>query len=339
MNVKTGHTISIVIPNYNNSDTIGTCLEAIHSSGHEGVEVVVVDDGSRDGSTEVIRRFPCRLIELHENRGASCARNRGASASRGDFIFFTDADCIADRNTLSAIRTALPRVGPDTVMGGTYARTPHDRGFFNLFQAVFVYYSETKRTEDPDYIAAHAMLMKAETFRKSGGFPEKFMPILEDVEFSHRIRKGGCRLVMDPDIQVKHIFNFSLARSLRNAVRKTRYWTMYSLKSRNTFVDSGSSSTELKLNVFTLLMVLLLSAFSLLAEKFSVLYAVPPLILINAWVSRRLLWAFYVSGGAVFALFAATYYMTLYALSVGAGAFAGVFTYALNRGLRKGQQF
>jgi GT2 family glycosyltransferase len=334
MNVKTENIISIVIPNYNNSDTIGTCLEAIYSSGCTGVEVVVVDDGSRDSSLEVIRRFPCRLIELHENRGASGARNRGASASRGDFIFFTDADCIADRNTLSAIRNALPRVEPDTVIGGTYARLPYDRGFFNFFQSVFVNYSETKKTENPDYIAAHAMLMDAETFRKSGGFPEIFMPILEDVEFSHRLRKGGCRLIMDRDLQVKHIFNFSLARSVKNAVRKTRYWTMYNLKSRNLFVDSGSSSTELKVNVITLLVVLLLSALSLLTRNFTVLYAVPPLFFINAWISRKLFQFFYASGGAVFALCASLYYMTLYALSVGAGAFAGMITYALSRGLK-----
>jgi len=74
------------------------------------------------------------------------------------------------------------------------------------------------------------MAMATESFRKSGGFSEKFLPILEDVDFSHRLRELGYRLVMNPILQVQHIFNFSLYRSLRNAIRKSMYWTMYSIK-------------------------------------------------------------------------------------------------------------
>ncbi len=319
--------ISIVIPNYNGSDTIGKCLEAIFSSRYQNFEVIVVDDGSRDNSVEIIKKFSCKLIELNEHRGTSNARNTGALSSRGDFIFFTDADCILNNDTLSLINSTLSTAGPDTVIGGTYTSTPYDSGFFNFFQSVFVNYSETKITEEPDYIAAHAMVIDAMTFRKSGGFPEKFLPILEDVEFSHRLRKAGCRFVINPQIQVRHIFNFTILRSILNAIRKSKYWTIYNLKSSYLFVDSGSSSTELKTNVISASLVLSLLCLSLITGKHSILYLIPPILLLNILINRQLLKAFYNSGGISFSISAAIYYTTIYAASVGTGALAGMAKY------------
>ena len=84
---------------------------------------------------------------------------------------------------------------------------------------------------------------------KSGGFKENFLPILEDVEFSHRLRRTGFKLTMNPEILVRHIFNFTLIKSLKNAFRKSLYWTIYSLKNKDLLTDSGTASIELKFNV------------------------------------------------------------------------------------------
>ncbi|MGE5300034.1 MAG: glycosyltransferase family 2 protein, partial [Acidobacteriota bacterium] len=111
--------ISVIIPNYNGGRTIGKCLEALFASSYKSFEVVVVDDCSTDSSREIIGRFPCRLIPLGEQSGASRARNIGAQNSGGEVLFFIDADCIVQEDTLSLVDRAVDG-NRGVVVGGTY---------------------------------------------------------------------------------------------------------------------------------------------------------------------------------------------------------------------------
>jgi glycosyltransferase involved in cell wall biosynthesis len=293
-----------------------------------------VDDGSSDGSVEIVRRFPCCLVRLARRAGASRARNIGALHSRGNVLFFTDADCLVLRDTLSLVEKTLAGQGPGAVIGGTYTKEPMDGDFFSRFQSVFINHSETRRLDQPDYIASHAMAMRRSTFLQSGGFPEDFLPIIEDVEFSHRLRRGGCRLVMRPEIQVRHIFNFSLGRSLWNAVRKTRYWTRYSLRNRDLFADSGTASRGLKTNAAAWL-ASLMAACGAAAFDFPLLFAAVPLIMgVNGAVNFPLLRAFWRTGGPGFGLRAATYYALIYPAAIAAGAVLGLAEYFVDRDRR-----
>ena len=291
------------------------------------MEVIVVDDNSTDGSVKIIEKFPVRLIRLERHAGASAARNVGAGNSTGSVLFFIDADCLLRKDTLALVRRAFADRGENFVIGGTYTREPQDPGFFSLFQSVFINYFETKRADDPDYIATHALVIDASAFRKSGGFPRNFLPIIEDVEFSHRLRRAGYRLLMDPAIQVRHIFNFTLRRSLGNAFKKSRYWTQYSLANRDLLADSGTASRELKVNVFACFFCCAVLGLWLPTGKASFLYPLPMIIGVNLFINRRLFGAFYETRGTLFAILAAGYYTTLYALAVGAGAFRGLIGY------------
>lgn len=325
-------TLSVIIPNYNGSATVEICLKALFASDYTDFEVIVVDDCSEDDSVARISAFPCRLLRLPHHAGAAKARNMGAASSSGELLFFIDSDCVVSPDTLRLIDRESPRGALDLVTGGTYSRLPYDRTFFSIFQSVFINYSETKRPDAPDYIASHAMIMEAKAFKKSGGFPEQFMPILEDVEFSHRLRRSGFRLVMNPHITVRHIFHFSLYGSLANAIRKTRYWTMYSLKNKDLLVDSGTASKELKTNTAALLVI---GIFGLCWSSWG--GAILPSLMVavlatNLWISRGLVQAFYQTAGFGFACRATLYYTTLYPMAVGFGAVLGMAQYLLRGG-------
>jgi glycosyltransferase involved in cell wall biosynthesis len=324
--------VSLIIPNRNGEATIGLCLEAAHASKYEPFEVIVVDDHSEDGSIEVIERFPCKLIRLAEHGGASKARNAGAAHSRGDLLFFTDADCLVEEDSLAIAAESFSFHGPDAVIGGTYTQDPYDRGFFNSFQSIFINYSECKKADDADYAAAHAMVIAADTFKENQGFPEDFLPVAEDVEFSHRLRRAGRRIIINPRLRVRHIFNFSLYRSLRNAVFKSMNWTVYSIANRDVLADSGTASTELKTTVgFYGVDVVLVLLFVIYRDPlFLYLTALP--IVASLWVSRGLMKAFLKGGGAAFAAAAAAYFLFLYPLAVGGGGFAGLLRYLGKRG-------
>ena len=121
--------ISIVIQNYNNEGTIGKCLEAAFASDYTNFEVVVVDDHSDDGSVEIIKKFPCQLVSFQKRSGTSKARNVGAQSSSGEIIFFTDADCLLQKDTLSIVNNVFSEVDTDVIIGGTYTRMPYDKSF------------------------------------------------------------------------------------------------------------------------------------------------------------------------------------------------------------------
>jgi len=319
--------ISVVVPNYNGEATIGKCLEAAFASNYKNFEVVVVDDCSDDRSGEIIKQYPCKLLSFNKRSGTSKARNTGAGNCSGEVVFFIDSDCLLQKDTLSIVNQTMSGLTPDHMVGGTYAEVAYDDTFFNTFQAVWINYSETRKVLDPDYIAAHAMIMFKKTFDDSQGFPEDFMPIIEDVEYSHRLKRSGIKLLMNPDIKVRHIFGFTLSGSLCNAYRKTAFWCLYSLDNKDLFSDSGTASAEFKTNVALFTVMLLILIISALLQNSAFISLVPVIIIVNVILSRRLIRAFLKAKGKIFAIFAFLYYSLLYPLPVGLGTAAGMLKY------------
>ena len=151
--------------------------------------------------------------------------------------------------------------------------------------------------------------------------------MLEDVDFSHRLRRTGHRLVMDPRLQVRHLFNYSLLRSVGNGFKKAKYWTIYSIHNKDLLADSGTASRALKLDVATLFGSVLVALFLLITGNawFAVIIAV--LMLLNIIANRQLVRVFFRARGMAFTLAASAYYLLVYPLAVGAGGLAGVLSY------------
>ncbi|MEC7583189.1 MAG: glycosyltransferase family A protein [Planctomycetota bacterium] len=316
--------LSIVIPMHNSAATIEPCLQAACAVDYPNFEVVVIDDGSTDNSAELARKYDVQLHVQPENGGAGKARNAGAAAAKGEFIFFTDSDCVVPPDILHKAAKAIEEEGRDKVIGGSYTPLAHDHGLFNSFQSVFVNYSETKyRT--PDYIATHAMLLPKSIFDDGEQFQERFLPILEDVDFCHRLRRRGIEMVMRPEILVGHIFRFGLWRSMRNAYRKSRWWTRYHLTNKDALTDSGTASFELKSNV--MLWTVQMACWAAFLVLGSPIYAWIALgtIALSLLLSRKLIAAYLTSGGGVpFALGAILYYLFGYPIPVAIGSARGL---------------
>jgi len=111
--------ISVIIPVYNGDPTIGACLNAL---AHQSLdrcefEVIVLDDGSTDTTASVVSRHPVRLI-TQTNQGAPAARNRGIDAARGQWVAFTDADCVPSRTWLENLLKAVKKgTSPGSALG------------------------------------------------------------------------------------------------------------------------------------------------------------------------------------------------------------------------------
>ena len=117
--------VSVVMPTLNGARTIGQQLEALSRQSYTGPwEVIVVDNGSRDGTKDVVAflaaRLPrLRLVEAHERRGANYARNAGCRASGAEVLLFCDSDDAVCPNWIAEMLTALNRYD---AVGGSIER-------------------------------------------------------------------------------------------------------------------------------------------------------------------------------------------------------------------------
>ena len=85
--------VSVIVPVHNGDRYLGEALDSALNQDYDAIEVIVVDDGSTDGTPEVLRRFGNRIVAIRqENAGAAVARNTAMEAARGEFFAFLDAD-------------------------------------------------------------------------------------------------------------------------------------------------------------------------------------------------------------------------------------------------------
>lgn len=114
--------ISIIIPCYNAEDYLSEALDSILRQSYADWELICVDDGSTDGTYEILSRYHELDARIHvvsqKNAGVSVARNRGLSESRGEYICFIDSDDVVSRNYLEVLRTLIAKEKADLAICG-----------------------------------------------------------------------------------------------------------------------------------------------------------------------------------------------------------------------------
>lgn len=99
--------LSIIIPAYNVEAYLPQCLDSILAQEHQGCEVIVVDDGSTDGTAALLDCYHDVKVIHQENRGMSTARNRGLDEARGEYILFVDSDDLLTDGALTTLAAKL----------------------------------------------------------------------------------------------------------------------------------------------------------------------------------------------------------------------------------------
>lgn len=103
--------VSVIMPAYNAARTIGATLASVLQQTAPDVELIVVDDGSTDGTARVLEELRGRILLIRTgHRGAAAARNRGAEFARGEYLFFCDADLVLRPELLERLTNAAQRM-------------------------------------------------------------------------------------------------------------------------------------------------------------------------------------------------------------------------------------
>ena len=214
--------ISVVIPVYNAERSLKECLDSLFKSSYKNFEVIVVNDLSTDESIKIAKEYPCKIINLSEQRGPAFARDRGIFLAHGEIVAFLDSDCIVPEDWLDKINKKLSY---DIVgLGGRY-NLPEST---NIISKFFMAYWDLKSIF---YIKPRSLislsggncafwrlnLMKKRNKkellycnRMIGG---------DDTIMCYELSKFG-KLIYDPDISVMH----NKESTLFNILKATIVW-------------------------------------------------------------------------------------------------------------------
>jgi glycosyltransferase involved in cell wall biosynthesis len=204
--------VSIIIPCYNAAQYVSEAIESALAQTYSNCEVIVVDDGSTDGSLDAIQRFGDKIqIKTGPNQGASAARNTGVELARGQWIQFLDAD---DRLVPNCVELKISKSGSSdeivclkaeifngydsSLLTGSWRR--------DEFTKPGMFFYGTPQTAAPLY--------SKEDIQKIGGFSKKY-PITQEFDFHLRLVWNlgkSFRIINRPGVQIRPRNN-SLSRS------------------------------------------------------------------------------------------------------------------------------
>jgi mycofactocin glycosyltransferase len=201
--------VSIVIPVYNRPAEIAECLESLQKLDYpsDKMEIIVVDDASRDHTAAVVRRFGVRLIVQPNNMGQSAARNTGVAAAKGEIIAFLDSDCIAEKVWL---RELVPYFQDTRVaLVGGYVGAYFTKKRIDRYEQVCSALNMGKdavlgRGEGSVfYVPTCNMLVRKEIYEQVGGLDET-LQVGEDVDLCWRMMQAKHHLFYIPRGPVLH---------------------------------------------------------------------------------------------------------------------------------------
>jgi len=228
--------VSVVIVNWNGKDFLRSCLESLNNQTFKDFEVIVVDNGSEDGSLEMLESdFPdVKSIGLGKNSGFCYANNLGIRKARGKYVALLNNDTKADKLWLESLVRFLdsrPEYSfasskmicmnePDKIdrIADSFASC----GFmFGLGSGLGKekYYKESFEIFG---VCGGAAFFRNEVFEKVGAFDERYFAYLEDLDLNWRMQHAGLKGVYVPDAVVYH-FGGGTSSGINNpwVIRKT----------------------------------------------------------------------------------------------------------------------
>jgi glycosyltransferase involved in cell wall biosynthesis len=208
--------VSVVVPVYNGARCLPRCLDSLLRQTHPRVEILVVDDGSTDGTPELVKP-PVRVLSSGGRKGAGAARNVGARAAAGEVLFFTDADVVAPPDWIEkALRVREEQGVP--CGGGGYAGPVKDI-FIQQFAHEELVWRRRHHHGHVETLVSNNFWCERELFLEKGGFPEAYQAASsEDMEFSWAVSRDHP-LWWDVDNGVFHDFADTVKGYLKQQIR------------------------------------------------------------------------------------------------------------------------
>lgn len=210
-------TFSVIIPTYRRPERLAVCLQSLAALDYprDRFEVIVVDDGS--GEPVATPSLPLELtVHTQPHAGPATARNLGAARAGGDYVAFTDDDCVAEAGWLRGLAARVAEA-PNHAIGGRTLNALPENPYSSATQLLLDFLHEwSVRSGSGIFFASNNLAVPAELFRARGGFDTGFpLAAGEDREFCDRWARLGGRLSYAPDAVIRHGHHLTLRRYWR----------------------------------------------------------------------------------------------------------------------------
>jgi len=238
MPTPTGSSIrlTVIVPVRNGALQLPRCLDALCNAAYDNYEVIVVDDGSTEQTMEIARRFGLEPLSTGQTMGPGGARNLGARRATGQVLVFVDADVVIAPNVLGLIARDFQRDAELGAVFGSYDDAPAWNDFLSQYKNLMHHYVHQVSSEQAVTFWAGCGAIRKDVFEKYGGYnAEKYrLPSIEDIELGYRMTQGGERILLDKEIQAKHLKRWTWRGLLRADIfYRAIPWTRLILTTRN----------------------------------------------------------------------------------------------------------
>lgn len=210
--------VSVIIPNFNGKKYLKDCLDALLVQDFPSFEIVVVDNGSKDGSVTYLKKnYPqVRIIALKENTGFCRAVNAGIHTSNAEYILLLNNDTIVQEGFIKALVQAIKK-SPDIFSCQAKMLQMHDKGKIddagNYYCALGWAFADGKGKPEENYnkrkkifaSCAGAAIYRKSILNEIGCFDEEHFAYLEDLDIGYRARLYGYENWFCPKARVYHV--------------------------------------------------------------------------------------------------------------------------------------
>ncbi|HEX6206296.1 MAG TPA: glycosyltransferase family 2 protein [Solirubrobacterales bacterium] len=225
--MRSDASVAVVIPSWNSAGLLPRCLDSLSGQGVE-LELMVVDNGSSDGSVELLRERGVPHVSLPENAGFAAAVNLGAARTAAPAVLALNADTVLEPGAVGRLAEAL---AADPGLGGVQPRilqlepgTEGDVSRARLYSRGMALSADGRAFEEGAGeaqdsrsatarevfgVCGAACLLRRQLFEQLGGYDERYFAFYEDVDLNVRARIGGWRFAYVPEAVVWHVGNAS----------------------------------------------------------------------------------------------------------------------------------
>ncbi|MEW6747797.1 MAG: glycosyltransferase family 2 protein [Planctomycetota bacterium] len=212
--------LSVIVPARDAAATLPRCLEAVAAILTKGDELIVVDDGSRDSTAVVAKRYGARVVSRTRPAGPAAARNLGAGEASGDVLLFVDADVVIPPGSRERIEAALS--APDlAAVVGILGEATETRDFASRYENHYMHWAYRSGPDFLPIFYTSAAAIRTAVFGELEGFDEGYrIPSVEDMDLGVRLALAGYTPRVLKDLQVLHLKSFGLLGLLRVNRRK-----------------------------------------------------------------------------------------------------------------------
>jgi GT2 family glycosyltransferase len=208
--------VLIIIPTWNRKNELERCLKSIQKINYDNKEIIIIDNGSSDGTIEMLSNLllDTKVICNKNNLGASFAKNQGAIASSGDFLWFLDTDTeilnVECLNKMIDILNSFPNVA---MVGGEIVEERGEKRYKVSKFSRFGMGTVELRNEDEykliecNFVTTANCLIRRDVFFEVGGFNPEYFYGQEDTDLSRKVIDKGYKAIVDHGTAVLHLLS------------------------------------------------------------------------------------------------------------------------------------